>query len=287
MAKWPAQLHDCKGAIRFLKANAKQYHLDTTRFGAWGNSAGGHLAAMIGTSTDAAGTREYTVGSTTMDMEGNIGGNTNVTSKVQAVCNWFGPTDFLRMNDTPTSIDHLSPSSPESQLLGCPVLECPEKAELANPVHFITEDDPYFLTMHGDIDDVVPLVASVLFDSALRAHNVNSIFKIIPNEGHGFAAQWFDTAAEFFRWRFYEQTQSVSKAPEVFYVSPNPTDGDVRIHAAAGSSIRLYDVLGSHYTVTIRAEDNDAVITLPQHSGIYYCLIEKGNMIRRVMLMRR
>jgi acetyl esterase/lipase len=107
-AIWPAQSYDCKAAVRFLRAHADKYHLDADRFGVGGDSAGGHLAAFVGTSGDVA------------TMEGDLG-NTNVSSQVQAVLDWFGPTDLLVMGEQagPNSfIKHDDPNSPESRLMG-------------------------------------------------------------------------------------------------------------------------------------------------------------------------
>lgn len=82
-AIFPAQIYDCKAAVRWLRANASAYNLDVTRIGAWGLSAGGHLASLLGTGGDVT------------DLEGNVGGNLQHSSRVQAVVDWFGPTDFL------------------------------------------------------------------------------------------------------------------------------------------------------------------------------------------------
>ena len=103
-AIFPAQTKDCKAVVRWLKANAEYYRIDPYRFGAWGSSAGGHLVALLGTSgwVDSW----------------EVGDNLHQTSCVQAVCDWFGPTDFLRMNDVPGEIDHDAFNSPESQLIG-------------------------------------------------------------------------------------------------------------------------------------------------------------------------
>ena len=112
-AKFPAQIEDCKAAVRFLRANAKKYNLDPDRFGAWGASAGGHLVALLGTTGDVK------------ELEGD-GRNKEVSSRVQAVCDWFGPTDLLKMGEQagPNSkIDHNSANAPEARLIGGPVQE--------------------------------------------------------------------------------------------------------------------------------------------------------------------
>ncbi|MCA8991197.1 MAG: alpha/beta hydrolase fold domain-containing protein [Planctomycetaceae bacterium] len=106
-ATFPAQIEDCKAAVRWLKQHAKEYEIDPDHFGAWGSSAGGHLVALLGTSGDIP------------TLEGTS--ETDVSSRVQAVCDWFGPTDFSLMNKQAGeigTIDHDSPDAPEAQLIG-------------------------------------------------------------------------------------------------------------------------------------------------------------------------
>ena len=156
-AKWPQQAYDVKAAVRFLRANAAKYHVDPDRFGVGGDSSGGHLAAFLGTSGGVK------------DMEGTLGNN-GVSSSVQVVVDWFGPTDLLSMGKEalPTSvIQHDSASSPESMLLGGPVQEKKELAISANPITYVNPKDPPFLIMHGDNDTLVPHGQSVELAKAL------------------------------------------------------------------------------------------------------------------------
>lgn len=172
-AVFPAQIHDCKAAVRWLRAHARDYSVDPNRFGVWGASAGGHLAALLGTS---GGVQE---------LEGDIG-TPGVSSRVQAVCDWFGPTDFLRIGEHPSRIDHYAADSPESQLLGGPVLENREKAARASPITYVSRDDPPFLIMHGDQDPLVPYQQSELLHEALKKAGVDSTLQIVKGAGHGF-----------------------------------------------------------------------------------------------------
>src|SRR5262249_32279005 len=128
-AVYPAQIEDCKAAVRFLRANAKKYNLDPDHFGVWGASAGGHLVALLGTT---GGGKE---------LEGD-GGNKEVSSKVQAVVNWFGPTDLTKMGGS-----HDNPDSPEAKLLGGPVQENKDKAAKANPITYVAKDAAPFLIL--------------------------------------------------------------------------------------------------------------------------------------------
>src|SRR5687767_8759314 len=82
-AIFPAQIHDCKAAVRWLRAHAREYNLDPDRVASWGSSAGGHLATLLGTSGDVE------------DLEGSVGGNLEFSSRVQATVDMFGPSNFL------------------------------------------------------------------------------------------------------------------------------------------------------------------------------------------------
>ena len=176
-AKFPAQIEDCKAAIRWLRAHATQYNLDPSRIAAWGSSAGGHLVALMGTSAGAT------------DLEGD-GGNLDYSSRVQAVVDWFGPIDLLKMSADSLSfpcnlIDHNSVFSPESLLIGCAIQSCPDKTERANPINYVSADDPAFLIMHGTDDCLVGPTQSQRLFNALTAAGVEASLKFIEGAGHG------------------------------------------------------------------------------------------------------
>ena len=172
-AVFPAQIQDCKSAVRYLRANAQKYNLDPNRFAAWGASAGGHLAALLGTAGDV--------------NEFDVGENLSVSSRVQAVVDYFGPTDFLQMeaHRLPNGMVHNSPDSPESKLIGGNVADNPEKVAKANPITYITKDDPPFLIIHGDMDPLVPHHQSELLEAALKKAGVPVIFYTVKDGGHG------------------------------------------------------------------------------------------------------
>ncbi|MEJ6561055.1 MAG: alpha/beta hydrolase fold domain-containing protein [Akkermansiaceae bacterium] len=172
-AQWPAQIHDCKAAIRWVRASAKKYNLDPEKIAVWGTSAGGHLVAMLGTSGEVK------------ELEGKIGPHLDQSSRVDAVVNFFGPAEMLTMGDHPSTMDHNAPDSPESLLLGGPILENKEKARSASPITHITKDDPPILNVHGTADALVPYAQSVSFNQKLVEAGVSSNLITITDGGHG------------------------------------------------------------------------------------------------------
>jgi acetyl esterase/lipase len=172
-ALFPAQIEDCKAAVRWLRAHAEQFNLDANRFGVWGPSAGGYLAAMLG-ATGAVKAFE-------------VGDYLDVSSRVQAVVDYFGPTDFLQMDDQrlPDGMLHNPPDSPESQLVGGAIQEHKQRVAQANPITYVARDAPPFLIVHGDRDPLVPYQQSVLLDAALRQAGVPVTFYPVVGAGHG------------------------------------------------------------------------------------------------------
>jgi acetyl esterase/lipase len=171
-AIFPAQIEDCKAAIRYLRANAEKYNIDPNRIGVWGASAGGHLVTLLGTSGDV--------------KEFDKGPNLHVSSRVQAVCDFFGPTDLTKMSAFESSMNHDAADSPESKLVGGPVQENKEACKRANPITYVSKDDPPFLICHGDKDMLVPHNQSVLLNDALKNAGVNVKFHTVKGGGHGF-----------------------------------------------------------------------------------------------------
>jgi acetyl esterase/lipase len=173
IAIFPAAVHDCKTVIRWLRANANKYHINPDKIGVTGFSSGGHLAVLLGTS----GGDKY--------LEGN-GGYPEYSSRVQAVVDHFGPTDFLRMNDVRLAdfIDHFAPDSPESMFLGGPIRVRPELVRLANPITYIDPDDPPVLIGHGENDGMVIINQSELLYDALKKAGVQTEFIRVKNADH-------------------------------------------------------------------------------------------------------
>lgn len=195
-AKFPAQINDVKGAIRFIRANAQKYKLDTRFIGITGFSSGGHLASMAGVTNDM---KTRTLGSTTIDIEGNVGGNLRQSSNVDAVVDWFGPVDMSRMENCETPKDE---KSPEAALLGCPPRENPVLVSLVSPISYVSDKSPRFLVIHGDADNVVPHCQSVFFSEELKKADKLEEFVTVPGGQHGpvtFNEQTFKKMTDFFK----------------------------------------------------------------------------------------
>jgi acetyl esterase/lipase len=172
-AIWPAQIHDCKAAIRWVRANAKKYNLDPDRIGVTGESAGGHLVAMLGTSGGVK------------DLEGNLGPHQDVSSRVQCVADLFGPSDIPAMQDYPSRLNHDAASSPEGKLVGGRVRDKKDVAIAASPVTYVSPDDPPFLIIHGNKDMVVPYNQSERLSGALKKTKVECYFITVDGGNHG------------------------------------------------------------------------------------------------------
>lgn len=167
-AKFPAQIQDCKCAVRFLRAKAKEYNIDPNRIAAWGASAGGHLGALLGTTADIK------------EFEGDGGWN-DIPSNVQAVCDWYGPTDFMDITKyTGFPIELVL------QLVDGSIMDLKEKGVKASPTTYVTKGDSPFLIMHGDNDTIVPISQSQILYDHLKESDVNAIFHIVAGGGHGF-----------------------------------------------------------------------------------------------------
>jgi acetyl esterase/lipase len=164
-ARFPAQIKDCKAAVRWLRIHAKEYGIDSHRLVAWGDSAGGHLASLLGTAGDVP---EWELGLL------------SVSSRVQVVINWYGRADLTRVSADPTWAD-----SPSALLLGGHGKDVAELAKKASPILHVSKDDPPFLIMHGSMDSLVPLRQSQSFARALKEAGVESRLVILEGAGHG------------------------------------------------------------------------------------------------------
>jgi acetyl esterase/lipase len=162
-ATFPSQIHDCKAAVRWLRANAGRYGLDPERFGAWGASAGGHLAALLGTSGGVA------------ELEGELGNPTR-SSRIQAVVDFFGPIDVAGW--------HRYKGETKANLIGAPIAGNEARLAKADPTTYIDAGDPPVLVAHGERDTLVPKAQSELLHAALRGAGVESTLVLVPGAAH-------------------------------------------------------------------------------------------------------
>lgn len=185
-ATHPAQINDAKAAVRFLRANASQYSLNPDKIGAWGASAGGNLASLMGTT---CGVKE---------LEGTDLGNADQSSCVQAVVDWFGPIDFLKMDEqfagSGCPQTHNDASSPESKLVGAAIQTVPDLVKTTNPMNYIDAGDPPFFIENGTADCNIPPVQNKnLADTLSTAIGADKV-TYVSLEGAGHGGSEFGTA---------------------------------------------------------------------------------------------
>ena len=166
-AIWPAQINDCRSAVRFLKSNADKYQLNG-QIVAWGGSAGGHLVAVLGTQ--------------------DLPENEKISSRVDAVIDWYGPSDLLTMPPNTISATRTRAQVEQSngaKLLGKTVMDVPELAKEASAFWNVSKDDPPFLIMHGELDPGVPLIQSKKLHAKQKEVGAPSELIIVKGAKHG------------------------------------------------------------------------------------------------------
>lgn len=226
-AVFPAQIEDCKAAIRWLRAHATEYGLDAKNFGVWGSSAGGHLVALIGTSGDVKAF--------------DVGANLEQSSRVQAVCDFYGPTDFSVFVTTPGYESHATAASPEAKLIGGAVMENKEKAARVNPITYVTKDEPAFLIVHGDKDPTVPINQSQLLFEALKKTGVSVHFHTIHGAGHG-GPGFNEAPVPEMVATFFDQTLKAKPGdPEAKTTESTTTAPEQKPGAAAARALPTFD----------------------------------------------
>jgi acetyl esterase/lipase len=182
---FPAQIHDAKAAIRWVRAHAEQYQVDPDRIGVTGASAGGHLSLLMGLTDPSSG------------LEGDSG-NPDQSSRVQAVVNVFGPTDMASCYEK-SSVAWIF-----RLFLGGTPDEAAERYKAASPLTYVSKDDPPVLTLHGDMDALVPVEQARMLDDKMKAVGANHTLTIFEGQGHGFGGEYGKKAAEA-TWAFFDQ----------------------------------------------------------------------------------
>lgn len=171
-ALFPAQIHDLKAAVRWLRANAPKYSIAADKIAVIGYSAGGHLASLLATSTGVAALEDLAMG------------NSATPSDVQAVVAFAPPTDFLQMPADKTCRPTGVAEASESLLIGCPIHDCPEQTQQANPIRYIDGDEPPMRLEHGTADCVVPIQQSQLLNEALQEVGADITYRPLAGFGH-------------------------------------------------------------------------------------------------------
>ncbi|MFT4556287.1 MAG: acetyl esterase/lipase [Planctomycetaceae bacterium] len=192
VAKFPAQVHDCKAAIRFLRAKAKQYGYDASRIGIAGSSAGGHLVAEIGVTNGHP------------KLEGTVGEYLDQSSSVHAIVDYYGPTNFLTIlkQSTPHGLSVRVPAL--QLLLGSQPEENPALAKLASPVFHVDKNDPPLLIIHGDQDPQVPINQSHELHGHYKEFGLPVRLEVIHGGAHG-GPKFYDDARIKLVERFFEK----------------------------------------------------------------------------------
>lgn len=194
VAPLPAQVHDIKGAVRFLRANAAEYGYDAERFGITGVSSGGHLAALVGLTNGSA------------PHEGEIGGNSAVSSDIQAIVSYFGASNLTSIlaQSTPRGIEVRTPAL--ELLLGGTVEEKADLARFGSPVFQVDANDPPLLLLHGDQDPQMPINQAHELHGVAKAEGLTVQFEVVHGAGHGgdafFDAERTQLVADFLRAAF-------------------------------------------------------------------------------------
>jgi acetyl esterase/lipase len=170
-AIFPAGNQDVKSAVRWLRANAEKYNLDSEHFGVIGGSAGGYYSSFLGTTGDI---RNF-----------DVGDNLEYSSAVQAVVDQFGPVDFSTLAQDRVDAE-LPRSIVESDYLGCNIssVDCTNTIK-SSPINYVSKEDPPFLILHGEEDNQIPIKQSQNFYENLQDAGVPATFISLPNAGHG------------------------------------------------------------------------------------------------------
>ena len=194
VARFPAQVHDCKAAIRFLRAKQRQYGYDAKRIGVAGSSAGGHLAALVGVTNNHE------------QLEGEVGSHLDQSSDVQAIVDYYGPTNFrtILKQSTPHGLGVRIPAL--QLLIGGQPEDKQQIAELASPVFHVDANDPPLLLVHGDQDPQVPINQSHELEGAYDRHaGLKVSFEVVHGGAHG-GKRFFDEKRRKLVLRFLDRS---------------------------------------------------------------------------------
>ena len=179
-AKWPAQIHDIRAVIRFVRGEAEKYKFDTSFIATSGFSSGGHLSSVAATTS---GIKQTKVGTVDIDLEGNVGCHLDQESTVNAACDWSGPVDLTAMDCGDAM--KMGDRSPEDVLLNSKLSEEPDKYLSLSATNYVSKNCPPVIIFHGEKDNVVPCCQGKKFYELLKAAGVKTEATFVPEGGHG------------------------------------------------------------------------------------------------------
>lgn len=291
---FPAQIYDCKAAVRFLKANADSFNIDTCKIGAAGSSAGGHLATLLGTSAGVAALEDMSLG------------NSGHSSRIYAVLDLYGPTDFMVMDShvpaTPPDsctnpMVHDTPNSPESKLLGCMISSCPALVQQANPITYLSPDDAPFMIRHGTFDCSVAPYNSTLLHNKLDTLGIYNDYYLIPHAGHGgpdFKRPVIKAEYQQFFDSFLKNRVCDTSGNDTATTIGGLTTNSISVYPNPATHTVTVKVTGDKHQITIRSIlgktmywGKDEHIDISHFTpGLYSVIITTGTQTNAVILMK-
>ena len=187
-AKWPAQIHDIRAVIRFVRGEAEKYKFDTSFIATSGFSSGGHLSSIAATTSGTSGVKHMKVGTVDIDLEGTVGKYLCQSSEVNAACDWSGPVDLTAMDCG----EHMTmgENSPEDVLLNSKLDKEPDKYRSLSATNYVDSYDPPIIIFHGEKDNVVPCCQGKKFYELLLAAGVKTEATFVPEGSHGGPAMY-------------------------------------------------------------------------------------------------
>jgi len=288
-AIYPAQIQDCKAAVRFLRANAATYKIDPDRVASWGGSAGGCLASLLGTTGGVT------------ELEGSELGNAGFSSRVVVAVDWFGPIEFLTMDAQAAAqgftINTNAATSPESKLIGAAIQTVPVQTNKANAMAYVTADDAAMYCQHGTADVNIPRLQSENLYNAIKTTlgDTHAVYELLTGAGHGGAQ--FTAAANvtkivtFINTHFaavsdIENNNSQDGGMLLHPNYPNPFNPTTQINfsleAAKDVKLAVYNAKGEQVQELAKSNLPAGMHTYQfdgsnLNSGVYFCRLQAGN----------
>ena len=276
-AKYPAQLHDIKAVVRFVRGNAAKYKFDTNFVAVSGFSSGGHLSSLTATT---CGLKEGKSGSVTVDLVGDLGEYTSLSSCADAAVLWSPPTDIYTMNPINNFIGS---GTFEGAFIGVEREGNKDKWMVASSPYYASDDDPPVIIFHGDKDPVVNFGQSQELYDSLKKHNVVVELDTVPNGEHGgnvmYATENLNKAVAFLDKAREAKAAAATVTPPATgdstttppatgdsTTTPPATGDSTTTPPATGDSTKTPPVTGDS-SVTASPATGDSTVTAPPATG--------------------